>query len=202
MPVKDYASFVITVWLFLALPGPGNLAIVAAYRSGGLKAAMISTLGIAFGDQLLILMALGGLAAILEEAPLIFRWVEMSGAAYLVYLGLSLMRHSEGIQKESVMALKDSFTQSLWITLLNPKAIIFYMAFFPLFIDKGRQIDVQTWAILAGTIALLTLLYGVFLLLILRVVSRRLQEMRSFKKYMSNTLGVLFIGLGIKLAFS
>jgi threonine/homoserine/homoserine lactone efflux protein len=202
MPVKDYASFVITVWLFLALPGPGNLAILAAYRSGGLKAAMISTLGIAFGDQLLILMALGGLAAILEEAPLIFRWVEMSGAAYLVYLGLSLMRHSEEIQKESVMALKDSFTQSLWITLLNPKAIIFYMAFFPLFIDKGRQIDVQTWAILAGTIALLTLLYGVFLLLILRVVSRRLQEMRSFKKYMSNTLGVLFIGLGIKLAFS
>jgi threonine/homoserine/homoserine lactone efflux protein len=202
MPVKDYASCVITVWLFLALPGPGNLTILAAYRSGGLKAAMISTLGIAFGDQLLILMALGGLAAILEEAPLIFRWVEMSGAAYLVYLGLSLMRHSEEIQKESVMALKDSFTQSLGITLLNPKAIIFYMAFFPLFIDKGRQIDVQTWAILAGTIALLTLLYGVFLLLILRVVSRRLQEMRSFKKYMSNTLGVLFIGLGIKLAFS
>ena len=202
MPVKDYSSFVITVWLFLALPGPGNLAILAAYRSGGVRAAMMSTLGIAFGDQLLILMALGGLAALLEEAPLIFRWVEMSGAAYLTYLGLSLMRHSEEMQKESVMELKDSFRQSLWITLLNPKAIIFYMAFFPLFIDKGRQIDVQTWAILAGTIALLTLLYGVFLLLILRVVSRRLQEMRSLKKYMSNTLGVLFIGLGIKLAFS
>ena len=202
MPVKDYASFVITVWLFLALPGPGNLAILAAYRSGGVRAAMMSTLGIAFGDQLLILMALGGLAALLEEAPLIFRWVEMSGAAYLTYLGLSLMRHCEEMQKESVMELKNSFRQSLWITLLNPKAIIFYMAFFPLFIDKGRQIDVQTWAILAGTIALLTLLYGVFLLLILRVVSRRLQEMRSLKKYMSNTLGVLFIGLGIKLAFS
>ena len=202
MPVKDYASFVITVWLFLALPGPGNLAIVAAYRSGGVRAAVMSTLGIAFGDQLLILMALGGLAALLEEAPLIFRWVEMSGAAYLTYLGLSLMRHCEEMQKESVMELKNSFRQSLWITLLNPKAIIFYMAFFPLFIDKGRQIDVQTWAILAGTIALLTLLYGVFLLLILRVVSRRLQEMRSLKKYMSNTLGVLFIGLGIKLAFS
>ena len=91
MPVKDYASFVITVWLFLALPGPGNLAIVAAYRSGGVRAAVMSTLGIAFGDQLLILMALGGLAALLEEAPLIFRWVEMSGAAYLTYLGVSLM---------------------------------------------------------------------------------------------------------------
>jgi threonine/homoserine/homoserine lactone efflux protein len=202
MPVKDYASFVITVCLFLALPGPGNLAILTAYRLGGVRAAMTSTLGIACGDQILILLALGGLAAILEEAPLIFRWVEYAGAAYLIYLGLRLMRPKEVAQEFSAFQLKDSFRQSLWITLLNPKAIIFYMAFFPLFIDKSRRIDLQAWAVLAGTIAVLTVLYGVLLLMLIGLLSRAFKETQALTKYLARSLGVLFIGFGIKLAFS
>jgi len=201
MPVKDYASFVITICLFLALPGPGNLAILSAYRLGGMKAAMISTLGIACGDQLLILLALGGLAAILEEAPLVFRWVEYAGAAYLMYLGLRLVSAKEGPQEGITIELKDSFRQSLWITLLNPKAIIFYMAFFPLFMDQGRRVDLQAWAVLAGTIAVLTVLYGLFLLLLIRLLSHTFKETQRLKKYLARALGVLFIGFGIKLAF-
>ena len=163
---------------------------------------MTSTLGIACGDQILILLALGGLAAILEEAPLIFRWVEYAGAAYLIYLGLRLMRPKEVSQEFSAFQLKDSFRQSLWITLLNPKAIIFYMAFFPLFIDKSRRIDLKAWAVLAGTIAVLTVLYGVLLLMLIGLLSRAFKETQALTKYLARSLGVLFIGFGIKLAFS
>ncbi len=202
MPVKDYGSFVLTIGLFLALPGPGNLAILSAYRLGGVRAAMVSTLGIAFGDQLLIVLALGGLAAILQEWPQLFRWIEYLGAVYLIYIGIGLLRPARGRVGLAVFKMKDFFRQSLAITLMNPKAIVFYMAFFPLFLDKGRGIDLQTWAALAGTIALMTFVYGLLLLLMLKLLARTVKDTSRFKKMLTRLMGALFIGFGIKLAFS
>ncbi len=204
MPVKDYASFVLTVVLFLALPGPGNLAIVSAYRWGGVRAAMVSTLGIAVGDQLLIVLALSGLAAILQEMPLVFKWIEYLGAIYLIYLGWGLLRNEAKGPLDTVFRMNKIFTQSVGITLLNPKAIFFYMAFFPLFLEKGRAIDLEVWALLAGTIAFLTVLYGVCLLFLLRTFAKSVKDKDKavWGKYLANVLGLLFIGFGIKLAFS
>ena len=202
MPVKEYGSFVLTIGLFLALPGPGNLAILSAYRLGGVRAAMVSTLGIAFGDQLLIVLALGGLAAILQEWPQPFRWIEYLGAVYLIYIGIGLLRPAREGVGLAVFKMKDFFRQSLAITLMNPKAIVFYMAFFPLFLDKGRGIDLQTWAALAGTIALMTFVYGLLLLLMLKLLARTVKDTSRFKKMLTRLMGALFIGFGIKLAFS
>ena len=202
MPVKDYGSFVLTIALFLALPGPGNLAILSAYRLGGVRGAMVSTLGIALGDQVLIVLALGGLAAILQEWPLLFRWVEYLGAVYLIYIGLGLLRPAKEKGAEEVIKMKDFFRQSLAITLMNPKAIVFYMAFFPLFLEKGRSIDLQTWLTLAGTIALMTFVYGLSLLLMLKLLTRTVKDANRLKKMLTRLMGVLFIGFGIKLAFS
>jgi len=202
MPVKDYGSFVLTIALFLALPGPGNLAILSAYRLGGVRGAMVSTLGIALGDQVLIVLALGGLAAILQEWPLLFRWVEYLGAIYLIYIGLGLLRPAKEKGAEEVIKMKDFFRQSLAITLMNPKAIVFYMAFFPLFLEKGRSIDLQTWLTLAGTIALMTFFYGLSLLLMLKLLTRTVKDANRLKKMLTRLMGVLFIGFGIKLAFS
>ena len=202
MPVKDYGSFVLTIALFPALPGPGNLAILSAYRLGGVRGAMVSTLGIALGDQVLIVLALGGLAAILQEWPLLFRWVEYLGAVYLIYIGLGLLRPAKEKGAEEVIKMKHFFRQSLAITLMNPKAIVFYMAFFPLFLEKGRSIDLQTWLTLAGTIALMTFFYGLSLLLMLKLLTRTVKDANRLKKMLTRLMGVLFIGFGIKLAFS
>jgi leucine efflux protein len=202
MPVKDYASFVLTVVLFLAVPGPGNLAILSAYRMGGFRAAMVSTLGIAVGDQLLIVLALSGLAAILQEMPLVFQWIKYLGACYLMHMGWGLLRPSQGGQSRAVFETDKIFRQSVGVTLLNPKAIFFYMAFFPLFLEKDHAIDWEVWALLAGTIAVLTVLYGLSLLFLLRGLSRRVKDTALWGKYLAQVLGVLFIGFGIKLAFS
>jgi threonine/homoserine/homoserine lactone efflux protein len=202
MPVKDYASFVLTVVLFLALPGPGNLAILSAYRIGGFRAAMVSTLGIAVGDQLLIVLALSGLAAILQEMPLVFKWIEYLGASYLIYMGWSMLRFKEGVQLDVMFKMDRVFRQSVGVTLLNPKAIFFYMAFFPLFLEKDRAIDFQVWALLAGTIAFLTVLYGVLLLFVLKTISKTVKDKSVWGKYLAKVLGILFIAFGIKLAFS
>jgi len=202
MPIKDYVSFVVTVALFLALPGPGNLAILAAYRVGGVRAAMVSTLGIAFGDQVLIVLALSGLATIVQEMPVLFQWIEYLGAAYLMYIGLGLLRDRQRIDKEAEFKMKRIFRQSVAVTLLNPKAIIFYMAFFPLFLERGQVIDLHIWFVLAGTIAIMTLLYGVVLLVSIKVLSKTMGETGVFSNYLAKILGVMFIGLGIRLAFS
>ena len=202
MPVKDYGSFVLAIGLFLALPGPGNLAILSAYRLGGMSAAMVSTLGIAFGDQVLIVLALGGLAALLDEWPMLFRWIECLGAVYLIYIGVGLLRSVQESAPVAVFKMKDVFRQSVAITLMNPKAIVFYMAFFPLFLEKGRAIDLQTWVVLAGTIAGMTLIYGLLLLLMLKWLTRTVKDASRLKKTLTRLMGVLFIGFGIKLAFS
>ena len=102
----------------------------------------------------------------------------------------------------AVFKMKDVFRQSVAITLMNPKAIVFYMAFFPLFLEKGRAIDLQTWVVLAGTIAGMTLIYGLLLLLMLKWLTRTVKDASRLKKTLTRLMGVLFIGFGIKLAFS
>ena len=202
LPIKDYASFVVSVALFLALPGPGNLAIMAAYRVGGVRAAMVSTLGIAFGDQVLIVLALSGLATMVQDMPELFKWIEYLGAAYLIYLGLGLLRNRQRQEMETAFKMEKIFRQSVAVTLLNPKAIIFYMAFFPLFLERGRAIDLQIWFVLAGTIAVMTLLYGAVLLVAIKMLSKTIRAGDGFSTYLARILGVMFIGLGIRLAFS
>ncbi|HET7863140.1 MAG TPA: LysE family transporter, partial [Burkholderiaceae bacterium] len=158
--VADYPAFVLAVVVFLFIPGPGNLALITSTGQGGVRAGLAATLGLIAGDQVLMWLAVAGVATLLQASPMLFSAVQWLGAAYLAWLGVRMWRAKPGAAPLIDMRPGHYLRQALLITLLNPKAIVFYMAFFPLFVDPHRHQGLATFAFMAATIAGLTFLYA------------------------------------------
>ncbi|MFY7942112.1 MAG: LysE family transporter, partial [Burkholderiaceae bacterium] len=94
------------------------------------------------------------------------------------------------------------FRQAMAITLLNPKAIVFYMAFFPLFVDPAHHQGLVTFGVMAGTIALLTFLYGFVVVLLTHFLAERMRANPVVSRALEKLAGVFLIGFGLKLAIS
>ena len=90
--VVDYPAFAGAVWVFLAIPGPGNVALLSATAHGGRRGGLAATLGVIVGDQVLMWAAVAGLAAVLKASALLFSALQWVGAIYLGYLGLQMIR--------------------------------------------------------------------------------------------------------------
>src|SRR5262245_55089006 len=89
--ITDYWTFVAAVLVFLALPGPGTLALLTATGKCGFRAGAAASLGLIVGDQVLLWLAVLGIAAVLQGQPILFKSLQYAGAAYLVYVGLRLL---------------------------------------------------------------------------------------------------------------
>ena len=129
--VADYWAFVIAVIVFLAIPGPGNLAIITSTSKGRIAGGLAATAGVIAGDQVLMWLAVAGVAALLTSNPAVFSLVQYAGAVYLAYLGVRMILAKPGDAPILHMEPRRYFRQGMLITLLNPKAIVFYMAFSP-----------------------------------------------------------------------
>lgn len=200
--VADYGAFVVTIIVFLAIPGPGNLALITSTGKGGLRGGFAATFGVIAGDQVLMWLAVAGVAALLKAAPVVFGAVQWLGAAYLAYVGWRLIRSRPGDAPVVQILPRHYFRQACAITLLNPKAIVFYMAFFPLFVDPARHQGLATFAVMAVTIAALTFLYGAIVVLLTHRLADRLRASPRLTKALERTAGVLLIGFGVKLVLS
>ena len=113
---------------------------MAMATSGEAVVAAVEALPLRFfGDQVLLWLAVAGVAALLKAYPAAFHVVQWLGAAYLVYLGLRMILAKPGAAPTLDIKPRQYLWQTLVITVFNPKAIILYMAFFPLFIDPQRH---------------------------------------------------------------
>ena len=197
--IDDFPAFVAAVLVFLMLPGPGTLALLTATAKGGFRAGALATTGLIVGDQVLLWLAVAGIAALLQAHPLVFRGMQYAGAAYLAYLGLRLILSRPKSAPPPAMHDRRYLRQALLITLLNPKAIVFYMAFFPLFIHPQTQQGVMTFAAMAITIAILTLLYCLMLVACAQAVTERLKAHRGFVRVLEKLAGVALVAFGARL---
>lgn len=201
--VTDYGTFVITVIVFLAIPGPGNLALVMSTSKGGIVGGLAATLGVILGDQVLMWSAVAGVAALLTAYPDAFHAVQWMGAIYLAWLGIKMILAKPGAAAP-VLNIKAGhyLRQALTITLLNPKAILFYMAFFPLFVDPAKQQGLVTYGFMAATIAFLTFLYGMGATLLTHFLAERVRANPMIGRVLEKVAGFFLVGFGIKLALS
>ncbi len=200
--IADYPSFVAAIVVFLMIPGPGNLALITSTGKGGLRGGFACIFGLIAGDQVLMWLAVAGVAALLNAYPPAFHAVQWLGAAYLAWLGLRMILAKAGDQPVLQMKAKHYFRQSLVITLLNPKAIVFYMAFFPLFVDPARHQGLLTFGVMATTIAALTFLYGLIVVLLTHFLAERLRANPKISGGLQKLAGVFLIGFGVKLALT
>ncbi|MBL8352050.1 MAG: LysE family transporter [Burkholderiaceae bacterium] len=200
--VADYGAFVAAVIVFLAIPGPGNLALITSTGKGGVAGGLAATLGVIAGDQVLMWLAVAGVAALLATSPVLFNGVQWLGAAYLAWLGWKMITAKSGDAPVLQIRAGQYFRQALAITLLNPKAIVFYMAFFPLFVDPARHQGLLTFAVMAATIAVLTFLYGALVVALTRHFAERLRASATATRWLNRLAGTMLVGFGVKLALS
>jgi leucine efflux protein len=200
--ITNYSAFVIAFILLLLLPGPGNLALITSTSKGGVVGGLAATLGVIAGDQVLMWMAIAGVAALLGTYPAAFQAVQWMGAAYLVWLGVKLLLAKAGDQPILNIRPSHYFQQAMMITLFNPKAIVFYMAFFPLFIDPAHHQGWLTYAVLSATIVTLTFIYGLIAVLLTHFMAERIRANPRITSVLQKLAGVFLIGFGVKLALS
>ena len=199
--IADYGAFVVAIIVFLAIPGPGNLALLTATGKGGVRSGVAATLGVIAGDQVLLWLAVAGLSALLINYPSLYSSIQWAGAAYLIGLGYSLFNAKPGDAPVLNMKPDHYFRQALIITVLNPKAIVFYMAFFPVFVDPAIHQGVLTFAVMSATIAALTFAYGLAVVLLVHYLAERVRANPIVTVMLNKLAGVLLIGFGLKLAF-
>ena len=159
-------------------------------------------MGVIVGDQVLMWLAVAGVAALLTANPALFGLVQYAGALYLAWLGLRMILAKPGDAPVLNMQPRHFFRQAMLITLLNPKAIVFYMAFFPLFVDPARHQGLLTFGVMAATIATLTFLYCLTVILITHFAADRMRASPRVAVWLNRIAGTMLVGFGVKLSVS
>lgn len=197
--IQNYPEFILAVLVFQLIPGPGTLAILAATTRHGVQGGMAAVAGTLVGDALWMLGAVLGLAALLQLYPAVFGGLQLAGVAYLCWIGLQLLRApGRSATPQAARAPWAGFRQALAVCLTNPKAMLFFVAFFPLFLDA--QAGAITLGALLLHVTLISLLYQSGLVLIGHWVARRLAAYAWLNRFLRRLCGIALIGFGIKLA--
>ncbi|RZS40971.1 threonine/homoserine/homoserine lactone efflux protein [Herbihabitans rhizosphaerae] len=131
------AAFLAATVALVAIPGPNLLYIVACSVSGGRKAGVVSALGVETGTLVHVLLAVAGLSTVVSQAPVVLAVIKYAGAAYLVYLGVRAILAARSATEAHTVTpppgLFRSFVDGMLVNLLNPKVILFFLAFLPQF---------------------------------------------------------------------
>ncbi|UXI70465.1 LysE family translocator [Tahibacter amnicola] len=199
--IENYASFVMAILAFQAIPGPGTLAILNATARGGVRAGMGAVLGTLLGDAVFMLAAVAGLAAVMSAHPVLFQALQWFGAAYLCWMGFQLLRATvsdEVTPAASTASAAVYLRRALAVSFTNPKVVLFFVAFFPLFLrpDSSRM----TLVAMMLHVTVLSFLYQALLVLVGNAMALRLRGLPLARTVATRLAGVSLIGFGVKLA--
>ena len=169
MSIELWVAFALATCVLLIIPGPTILTVISYSVAHGKRANIPLIAAVALGDSTALVMSLIGLGAVLATSAWLFTAVKLIGGLYLIYLGIKLIRAgSTPLSVDNAGALGSRwklFANTWLVTALNPKGIIFFVAFLPQFIDHSAPIAPQLWILSATFVVLATLnatLYAVF----------------------------------------
>ncbi|MGQ5524014.1 LysE family translocator [Chitinimonas sp. PSY-7] len=195
--INDFPAFLLASTLLIFSPGPGTLAILGS-ATASRRAGFAALAGTSTGDAILMTAAAIGAAALPAANPMAFSILKYVGGAYLVWLGLNSLLSREQSLAISQPAEGDAYRRSLLVTLLNPKAIVFFMAFFPQFV--AADASPWTFVVLGVVFISLNCVYQAVLIAGAGFVIRHLDEAPHYVVWVNRLLGVVFILFGIRVA--
>jgi threonine/homoserine/homoserine lactone efflux protein len=201
--IQNYGSFVCAILLFQVIPGPGTLAILTATARSGIGAGCGAVMGTLVGDFVYMVAAVVGLAAVMNANPVFFRALQWFGVAYLCWIGVQLLRArltGAGTAADSRKSGWMYFRQAFAVSLTNPKVILFFVAFFPLFL----RVDATpiTLGAMMAHVTVISFLYQLGLVLIGNAAARALSSLPVARTAATRLAGLALIGFGVKLALS
>ena len=187
--------------------GTGARCFICYGRSiaQGRNAGLVASVGVNIGAYIHLFAAIAGLSAILAASSLAFTVVKLVGACYLVWIGLQAILGASPAMEKQVEIPKpinklSIFWQGFLCDVLNPKVAIFYLAFLPQFVDIERGNTTLQLLILGVTVNMVGLMVDVIAVFFSAYIAKRLGDNQEFKRWFNRAVGVLFIGLGVRLA--
>ena len=214
LAVHDLPLFLTAALLVNLTPGPDMLFVAGSSAVHGRRAGVLAALGVGVGCLLHVALAAVGLSALLAASATAFTLVKWVGAAYLVWVGVSMLRARARTevptadQPTGLSAAPGSsrvFWQGAWTNALNPKVALFFLAFLPQFIVPGAP--QQALSFLA--LGLVFTVGGVLVNIAVALLTHRVRQglagrsgSARFGVWLQRAAGALFVGLGLKLAFS
>jgi threonine/homoserine/homoserine lactone efflux protein len=206
LPVHDLPLFMTAALLVNLTPGPDMLFVVGHSAANGRRAGVMASLGIGAGCVLHTVLAAVGLSALLAASALAFEVVKWIGAAYLVWVGIGMMRsRSRGPSAAPPAPPGRVFWQGALTNALNPKVALFFLAFLPQFISPGESSQVTAFLVLGTIFNVGGTCTNVLMALMAGVVREHLSQSASAGRIgagLKRAVGAVFVGLGVKLALS
>jgi threonine/homoserine/homoserine lactone efflux protein len=208
------------LWLFIVsglllniAPGPDSLFIMARSATQGWRAGFVACWGVGAGVCVHVLAAALGLSALLATSAAAFTVVKIIGAAYLVWMGLGMLRQRRGSQAVAAGAVGVEpvprvgtygaiFRQGFLTNALNPKVALFFLAFVPQFIAPDASSKPLAFVVLGVIFDIDGMLWCHALALFTAFASRRLNIGAALGRWLNRTMGAVFLALGVKLALA
>ena len=205
--IHDLALFIASGLLLNITPGVDFLYVLGRGATRGFGAGVWAALGIGAGCFVHITAAALGLSALLAASATAFTAVKWIGAAYLVYMGVSMLRQRGRVglslpQTSEPRSMQQVFAQGFATNVLNPKVALFFLAFVPQFIDAHSPTKVQAFLVLGTIFDTTGTLWNIFVAWVSAFLARRLEVASRAGLWLNRCLGALFVALGVRLALS
>lgn len=211
MPSIDLLlAFLVTTAIFAYIPGPAMLYATAQTMARGRVSGLMAALGIHLGCYVHVVAAAAGLSVIFHAVPVLYLAVKILGAAYLIWLGISLFRskvQGGGIDGEhgTLVVAKSgrrAFLESITVEVLNPKTALFFLAFLPQFVDPAAGLPVWAQFLVLGTVVNLMFTSADLVCVMLAgALMARLRRSGGAQRLLQRAGGAVLVGLGLHLAF-
>lgn len=214
--ITDLTTFVLGTVFIVLLPGPNSLYVMSVASRAGVSAGYRGALGVFAGDTVLMVLSVMGAASLLQTTPSLFLVVKYAGAGYLAWMGLGLLRagwagwqarHSQVVGHPGPVTdpapstpAQRPFRTAFFISLMNPKAILFFVSFFIQFVDPGYEHPALSFLLLGLVVQVFSATY---LSLLIFAGARLAAQFRRHQRASATAtagVGALFVGFGAKLA--
>lgn len=205
--ITDLATFILGTIFIVLLPGPNSLYVMTVASRSGIGPGYRGACGIFVGDAILMLLAATGAASLLHASPALFSVIKYAGAGYLAWIGFGLLRSAPALWRGTAhdaerppSAAGRPFRTALVISLMNPKAILFFVSFFIQFVDPAYPTPVVPFLILGIIVQICSALYLTALIFGGAYLAEQFRRRRRLSSVATGGVGALFMGFGFKLA--
>jgi leucine efflux protein len=215
--VTDIWTYVLGTVAIILLPGPNSMYVLSTAATRGVRKGYQAACGVFLGDAILMLASAAGVASLLRAYPPLFIALKYAGAAYLAYLGLRMvigalrstpsspespppaagerLREPQGVQSAD-----RPFRRAFTISLMNPKAILFFISFFIQFVDPQYAYPAVSFLVLGAIVQLCSFLYLTALIFTGSWLAETFRKRRRLARAGASAVGALFLGFSLRLA--
>ena len=204
MSIELWLAFTLTSGALLAVPGPTVLLVVSYALGRGRSSGLATVPGVALGDFTAMTVSLLGAGAVLAASSTLFTVLKLIGAAYLVWLGIQLWRSGSSLGELTGLRPRANHTKMFWnayiVTALNPKSVVFFVAFVPQFVDPAAPVVAQ-FVILEATFVILAAINTAIWALLAGQLRVRFQK-PSTLRFVHRLGGSFLVGAGLLTAIT